>query len=176
MTTPEQHQQTARRFVEDLLKRRLENGGISTARPDLYFQCAEERARHFPATRVLQADTEVRVKTWRQWSDAQVTFDEATGELVGWKVTRFADPPNQDAMTQDDAVDAVVAAVQIPQGAEITSFSHYEYAPERHVARIEWQHMHRGLRVDGDYMWAVVHPQTRRVIEFSRHWHEPKLT
>jgi hypothetical protein len=67
-------------------------------------------------------------------------------------------------------------ALDMPPGAQLAGFTHYEYAAGRTVARIEWHHVHNGLPVDGDYLWAIIHPDTRRIIEWSRRWRQPHVS
>ena len=104
-----------------------------------------------------------------------VEFDAEDGQPMRWTIDRYADPPNDAELTQEQAVEIVRQAVEIPPGAELKSFAHFEYAPKRKVTRLEWRHLHDGLRVDGDYMWILLHPQTKRIIEWARKWRTIRL-
>jgi hypothetical protein len=169
MNNSQNMQQSAVDLVTRILSRRLVMGGLPTTRPDFYFQCEPGEVRKYPG------GVEVRMKIWRHWSDARVTFDADTGELLGYKISRYAEPKTTREITQDEAIAAAQAEVQIPPDAELESFFHFMYAPDCKAARLEWQHVHQGLKVHGDYLYTIVHPETRRVIEYFRKWREVNL-
>ena len=165
MTAPSQLKETAAKRVLDILAGRLERGGISTSRPDWYFQTEAGDPQEFPG------GWQVRVRTWRHWSDAAVHFDADTGEVLHWSVDRLSDPPTNAKLTQEEALRIAAGIIEIPLDAELHRFEHEEFAEGgRHVARIEWKRVHKGLRVDGDYLWVMIHPETHRLVAFGRKW------
>ena len=169
MKTPDELKSAATDLVSDILSRRLRRGGIVTSHPEHFFRCVPLEPEPFPE------GFQVRVNTWRQWSDATVEYDADTGELMGWTIFRHADPAHDSELTREKALEIAAKEIPIPDGAEVESFYHYDFAPRRRVARIEWRHMHQGLRVEGDYLWVLIHPQTHRIIELKRKWRAPRL-
>lgn len=150
--------------VQRLLCGRLVRGGVSTSRPDWFFQCevgAVERYR---------GGTQVRMRTWRHWSAAHVQFDGDTGDVLHRCIDRLADPPTTAMLTQADALAAAHAAVVVPRDARLTAFRHELFAPGRMVTRLEWEHVHEGLRVEGDCLCVLLHPETRRVVAVTKRW------
>ena len=167
MRTHEQMKQAAADVVAKMLTGRLERAGVFTSRPELCFQCEGDRIGQNAG-----GAAEVRVKTWRHWSDARVNFDADDGKLLGYSIDRWADPPSEAEMSREDALQAAREAIEIPPDAVLQSFYHVQYAPRRKAARLRWTHVHQGLRVDGDVLWIIVHPETGRVIEYFCKWRE----
>jgi hypothetical protein len=147
-----------------LLAGRLRRGGVSTSRPDWYFQCEAAEPQAYAG------GWQVRVRTWRHWSDASVHVDGQTGEMLYRCVDRLSDPPSQTEMSQSEAERAAARQIAIPPDARLAAFTHETFAEGRRVARLEWQHVHDGLRVDGDHLWVLLHPQTGQLIAYSRKW------
>ena len=108
MSPPEGLKSLAEETVTDLFAGRLERGGISTTRPEFYFQCEAGESRAFAG------GLEVRVKTWRHWSDATVELNAQTGEVMGRAVDRYCDPPNDREMPQAAALQVAAEDVGIP--------------------------------------------------------------
>jgi hypothetical protein len=161
---PQQLRDAATARAQGLLRDRLRRGGVSTSRPDWFFQCAADAPEPFPG------GTQVRVRTWRHWSNAQVQFDADTGEVLHRRIDRLADPPAQVELSQAEAVAVATAAGVVPPDARLTAFRHESFAPGRNVARLEWDHVHEELRVAGDCLQVVIHPQSRRIVELTRRW------
>lgn len=154
----------ATEVVQRLLRARLVRGGVCTSRPDWFYQCEAGPAE------ACAGGTQVRVRTWRHWSEAHVQFDGDTGEVLHRRIDRLADPPATEALTQADALAAAQAAVAVPRDARLTVFRHEPFAPGRNMVRLEWEHVHEGLRVDGDCLHVLLHPQTRRVVALTKRW------
>lgn len=169
MSDPQEMTGAAVALVKTLLAQRLVRGRIATTRPDFYFACEPGEARARPG------GTEVRVRTWRHWSEARVYHDAATGEEMGWTIHRHADPPTRGEMSRETALAAAAAAIDIPPDAVVESFYHFDYTPRHRAARLEWRHVHDGLRVHGDWLHVVLHPATGRVIEHFRKWRQVRL-
>jgi hypothetical protein len=164
MKTPEEMKQAAVDLANEILSRRLKRGGIQPTRPEFYFQCEPGEHREY------EGGNEVRVKVWRHWSDAFVSFDGDKKQLLGCAINRYSDPPSEKEISKAEALAAVVKTMELPPDAVLESFYHYEYAPGRKVARLSWEHVHEGLRVDGDVFWVVLHPATLEIIEYFRKW------
>lgn len=150
--------------AKQLLGDRLKRGGISTTRPDWYFQCEAGEPQVYPG------GWQVRVRTWRHWSDADVHFDAETGVVTYRCVDRLSDPPADQELTEAEALAIAKGAISIPPEAVVHSFRHEQFAEGRKVARLDWVHMHGDLRVDGDYFWVMIHPQTRKLVAYGRKW------
>jgi hypothetical protein len=161
---------TAVDFVNQLLTRRLKGGGISTSRPETYFQCEAEEPRAFPG------GSEVRVRMWHHWSDARCELDADSGQLMAYSIDRFADPPNDSEMTKEEVFQATAEAIEIPADAVLKNFYHFEFASKRKLARLEWERIYKGLRVEGDYLYVSIHPKTLHIVEYARKWRVLKLT
>jgi hypothetical protein len=169
MSTPDAQEQAAVDLVRKLLHRRLERSGVLTDRPEAYVQCEAAPRQGWPG------GTQVRVNVWRSWSRARVDFDADTGELLGRSIVRYSDPPSEEDMTQAEAVAAAGRAVKIPPDAELKSCYSVPLGPRRRAIRLEWRHIHRGMPVDGDCLWVLLHPETRRLIEYFRRWRQVDL-
>ena len=170
MSSPEEMKKRAIDKATNILLKRLNQGGISTSRPDFYFQCEAEEPRPYPG------GFEVRVHTWRHWSDALVEFDADSGQLMKCSIRSYADPPNDEEITQEEALDAASKAINIPADAVFKAFYHFDFASGRKLARLEWERFQQGFKVDGDYLWVTIHPKTYRIVEFSRKWRTLRLT
>jgi hypothetical protein len=169
MRTPDNMESAAVDVVTRLLSQRLKGGNVSTSRPDFYFQCEAGHPVKYPG------GFEVRVRTWRYWSSANVYFDADNEEMLGYSIPRYADPPTGREMSRDEALFASKMKVEIPPDAELESFYHFQYTQQCKVAQLEWKHIHQGLRVYGDYISVVIHPETFRVIEYFRRWRKVRL-
>lgn len=156
-------------LVRKLLARRLEAAGIRAPRPELFFQCEATEPEPYPG------GTQVRVRTWRQWSEARVKLDADTGEFLGYAVDRYSDPMTRTELTQEQALQLAAGAVQLPPEAVLAGFRHSDYAPQRRLVELTWWHVHEGLRVDGDSIRVVLHPDTGRIVELERFWRTVQL-
>ncbi len=169
MSDPGPVKSEALAWAQRLLVQRLESSGIHAGNPSIYFQCEAEEPQPFPG------GFQVRVRTWKHWSDAIVELDGESGQVMRWTIDRYGDPRNEAALSEAEALAIAQKAIEIPPEAELESFHHYDFAPGRKVAQLAWHHLHQGLRVDGDYLWVLIHPRTRRVIEWARKWREVRL-
>ena len=169
MRTDDEMTASALSFVQKLLNKRLEQEGISTSRPDFYYRCQAMKPSPYPG------GSEVRVKVWWLWSRARLAMNSDTGQTMLRAIQKYAEPDSSAELTQEEALEAATAEIQLPPESELESFYHYQYAVGRKAARLQWRHVHRGLRVDGDYMWVVIHPQTRRIIEYAKKWREVSI-
>jgi len=169
MSTPEEMKSSAIERVTEVLSRRLRQGGRSTGQPDLYFQCEADEPQAYPG------GFQVRIHTWRHWSDARVAFDADTGEVMAYSILRYADPLNDEEMTREEALAAASEAIQVPDDAVLKTFYHFEYGKNRKLARLEWKRIYQGLRVDGDTLRVTLHPKTHRIVEYFRKWRKLNL-
>ena len=152
--------------MQSLLADRLRRGGISTSRPDWFFQCAAQAPEPYPG------GTQVRVRTWRHWSNARAQFDAATGELLHRRIDRLADPPTAAELSPAEALSVATATGIVPPDARLVTFRHEQFAPGRNVARLEWNHNHAGLPVAGDCLQISIHPETRRIVALTKRWRQ----
>lgn len=169
MSLSDQMKSSAVNEVTNILLRRLERGGISTSRSEFYFQCKAEEPQTYPG------GYQVRVQTWRHWSDARVEINADSGELMSWSIVRYSDPSNDREISQEEALLMAAKAVLIPADAVLQRFYHFNYAPKHKLARLEWERFYNGLRVDGDYLWVSIHPGTHHIVEFARKWRKLRL-
>lgn len=156
-------------LVQKLLARRLEAAGIRAPRPEQYFQCEAAEPEPYPG------GTQVRVRTWRQWSEARVKLDAESGELLGSAVDRYSDPMTHTELTEEQALQMAGREFQLPPDAVLAGFRHCDYAPQRRLVELTWWHFHEGLRVDGDCIRVVLHPDTGRIVELERFWRTVQL-
>jgi len=169
MNPPEKLSERARERVERLLEARREQKGLVTDHPEWYDQCEADEPQEYPG------GWQVRVRTWRHWSGAKVDFDADSGVVLHRCVDRLCDPPTKVELSEEEALDVAAGLISIPRDAELLSFRHEDYASGRRVARLEWVHVHQGMRVDGDYCWVQIHPQTHRLVAFGRKWRTVQL-
>lgn len=150
--------------VAALLAGRLQRARIKTSRPDWYFQTQAQEPQAYAE------GWQVRVRTWRHWSDARVHLDADSGAVMHRCVDRLAGPPTEKEMSEPEALSVAAQVITIPPGARLASLRHEYFADGHKVVRLEWQHYHHGLRVDGDYLWIMVHPATHKLVAFGRKW------
>ncbi len=155
------HQQRVAR----LLTGRLRRAGAKSSRPDWYFQCEPA-----PPPEAYSGGWQVRVRTWRYWSDAAVHLDGQSGELMYRCVDRLSDPPTQASLTREQAEQLAASAVQIPRDARLKSVQDEPFSKDRTLTRLEWSHVVGGLPVEGDYLRVLLHPQTGRAVSIARRW------
>jgi hypothetical protein len=155
--------QAAARIVHDLLARRLQRAKISTSRPEWFFQVEPAGLEPF------DGGAQVRVRTWRHWSDASVTYQADDGELLADVIDRFAAPP-ADADGDRDALIQAALMVGVPADAELAAFDHTPFAQEHRVTQIQWLRRHDNLRVDGDFLEMAFHPHSARLVSLDRKW------
>ena len=160
--------QQAEQFVTRLLERRLRQANLGLP-GETNFQVEAEEVRPFAG------GVEVRVRTWRHWSDATVCFDADNLEVMERSIDRYALPACSEQMAAGDAQAAVRAAIPVPSDAELEQVDQVEYAAGCTLARVRWRHMHQGLPVLGDFLVALVHPKTRRLVEVRCKWRQVKL-
>lgn len=157
--------ETARQRVEQLFAGRRGRARLHASTPEWYTQAEPNEPQAFPG------GYQVRVRTWRHWSDAYVHLDAEDGGVLHVSVDRLSAPPTDVELTEAEALAIAARLIDIPADAELVSFRHEEFADGGHrVARLDWRHMHRGLRVDGDYLWVAIHPTTQRLVAMSRKW------
>ena len=150
--------------VRRLLTGRLQRGNIRTSRPEWYFQAEADQSQPY------SGGWQIRVRTWRHWSDARVHLDADTGDVMYRGVDRLADPPTAAELSQDEALQIAAGLITIPRDARLRLFTHEQFATDRKVAKLEWDHYVKDVRVDGDYLWAMIQPQTHRLVAFGRKW------
>lgn len=159
----------AREQAHALLTRRLERAGIPTSRPEGYFQT--EAAEPEPCS----GGHQVRVHTFKHWSNALLQFEEDREEPLGWVVDRYADPPTNRELSEGEALRLAAATTEIPEDAVPATVRQAEFAPRRTLTRIEFRRTHQGLRVDGDFLRLSLHPDTHRRVEVQRKWRRLRL-
>lgn len=156
-------------YVSALLVSRLKRAKIRVTNPAHFFAVEAGEPQGYPG------GYQVRVKTWRFYSNAMVKFFNDTGELFGYTLEKFAEPPVQAQMTGEEADQMARTLVSIPADAELLRFQLLEYAPGCRLPALEYRHIYQGLPVDGDYLRIVFHPGTRRIVEYDRKWRVPRV-
>jgi hypothetical protein len=170
MIQPEALQKISNREAMACLERRLKRAGISTSRPELFFStCAGEVEEYTDGY-------QVRVQTWKHWSDAMVTLDAASGEILADVIDRFSAPPAQAELGQEEALNIAAGFMNIPAEAHLDKFDHFEFAPGHKLARLEWAHTVQELLVAGDYLEITIHPETRQIVSYDKKWRAVRLT
>jgi hypothetical protein len=164
MKSNEDMSERAREIVSGILKRRMTLGGYPVVATDPYFMCEPQQPRSY------EGGSEVRIRTWRYSSDAYLTFEQASGLPAGWSIPGFARPETGRELTETKAVDIVRKQVEIPPDAVLESFEPIEYSEKTRVSRLRWGRVHLDLPVHGDFITAVIHPETHRIIEYFRRW------
>jgi hypothetical protein len=155
--------------VKKLLTARLKRAGFTVSNPDEYFACQADEPQPY------KTGSQVRVRISRNWSDARVKLDADTGDMLGYSVDRYSDPPTRTELTGEQALALAASLISIPPDAVLDSFQHVEWAPRRWLVEIQWKRMHQGLRVDGDSIRVVIHPDTRRLVELEWFWRTLRL-
>lgn len=168
-TPPGDLQKPALERVRRLLTGRLQRGNIRTSRPEWYFQAEADKPEAY------SGGWQVRVRTWRHWSDARVHLDADSGEVMYRCVDRLAAPPTAAELDQDDALRIAAGLITIPRDARLRLFTHEQFADGHKVAKLDWDHYVNNVRVDGDYLWVMIQPQTHRLVAFGRKWRAAAL-
>lgn len=152
------------------LERRLKRAGISTSRPELFFSARAGEVEEYTD------GYQVRVLTWKHWSDAMVTLDAASGEILADVIDRFSAPPAQTELDQEEALNIAAGFINIPAEAQLDKFDHFEFAPGHKLAKLEWVHTTQELPVAGDYLEITIHPETRQIVSHDKKWRSVRLT
>jgi hypothetical protein len=150
--------------VRKLLAARVKRAGLSASNPDEMFQCEAGEPEAYAA------GSQVRVKIARHWSDARVKLDGDTGEFLGYSVDRYADPGTRTELTDEQALALAASLITIPADAVLDRVRQVDWAPGSRLTEIRWSRVHQGLRVDGDSIRLVIHPDTRRLVEVEWFW------
>ena len=170
MIQPEVLREMSVREATACLERRLKRAGISTSRPEFFFRTRAGGVEEY------NGGYQVRVQTWKHWSDAIVTLDAANGEILADVIDRFSAPPAQMELAQEDALNIVAGFMDIPADAQFEKFDHFEFAPSHKLARLEWVHTVQELPVAGDYLEITIHPESRRIVSHDKKWRSIRLT
>jgi hypothetical protein len=160
--------ETALNFVKRLLVRRLEGSGVPALDPDLYFHCEAAEPEPF------SGGTQVRVKTWKHWSNGLVKLDGMSGEVLAYRVEAHANPPSKQDLEKDAAVAQAAALVAVPPGAVVDNVRQFEWRPHHWVTEVQWIHVEMGRMIRGDVLRVVFHPVTKKVVEIERYWRSPR--
>ncbi|MDP3000600.1 MAG: hypothetical protein Q8N47_24160 [Bryobacterales bacterium] len=155
--------------VERILTGRLKRAGQSVSNARELFSCQADEPQPY------KTGSQVRVHISRHWSDARVKLDGDTGDMLGYSVDRYSDPPTRTELTGEQALALAASLISIPPDAVLESFQHVEWAPRRWLVEIQWKRVHQGLRVDGDSIRVVIHPDTRRLVELEWFWRSLRL-
>ena len=155
--------------VERILTGRLKRAGQSVSNARELFSCQADEPQPY------KTGSQVRVHISRHWSDARVKLDGDTGDMLGYSVDRYSDPPTRTELTGEQALALAASLISIPPDAVLDSFQHVEWAPRRWLVEIQWKRIHQGLRVDGDSIRVVIHPDTRRLVELEWFWRTLRL-
>lgn len=166
MSTPPSPQlaQTALQRVQRLLAGRVRRAGAAPGPADWYFQCEATPPTPYPG------GWQVRVRTWRHWSDVAVDFDAESGQRMVRCVDRLAEPATDKRLSPEEAERAVSEHWPIPAGARFAGITHEEFASGIVLTRAEWRHWHDQLRVEGDFLRAWIHPETRALVAVRQKW------
>jgi hypothetical protein len=164
----------AERFVQSHLARRLERAGVEVGPP--------ERARLLSVDRLPPAseppaggddrDSQrlVRFEVGLRRGDISVQLNGRDGELMSWLYTHLAEgsapAPNAQA-----ALQAATAAAAPPPDAVLASAG-FETLGGQTVFVAHWDHVHEGVRVERDFIRALVSGRSGRVFAVHRHWHD----
>ena len=148
---------------------RLRRAQIRAPQPEHFFHVEAGEPRPW------SGGTEVRVKVWRHYSDAMVKLDDDSGEVVGFSVIKFADPPTQTELSREQAEALLAQILKLPAGAVLATYRTMEFSPGRRLPELEYAHFHNGILVDGDFFRVVFHPDTRRIVEYDRKWRIPQV-
>jgi hypothetical protein len=169
MSPADPRRKEAAERVERILMGRLKRAGQSVSNARELFSCQADDPQAY------LTGSQVRVHVSRHWSDARVKLDAGSGEMLGYSVDRYSDPPTQSELTEEDALALAATLVKLPPDAVLESFQHVEWAPRRRLAEIQWKRVHKGLRVDGDSIRLVIHPDLRRLVELEWFWRTLRL-
>jgi len=166
---PQNLPELADEHVRKVLTRRLAVAKISTSHPEWYFQTSPDQLQPY------ERGAQVRVHTWRHWSDAWVTFNAENGEVLADVIDRFATPAVEEEFNLSRALEILQRWVTIPSDATLERHDRYAFAPKHVLWKLEWKRMVQGLRVNGDFLEVTLHPGTQRVVSIDRKWRPLKL-
>ena len=102
--------------AKGLLVNRLGRAGITPEEAGDYFQLEPGEPEAFAGGR------QVRVRTWRFWSDATATLDGDTGQVLAWSIDRRAEPPTDYELEQEQALAIAPATDRHPGRGGVKDF------------------------------------------------------
>ncbi|MGE0438910.1 MAG: hypothetical protein AB7L66_00105 [Gemmatimonadales bacterium] len=156
----------ARMAVLELFRGRLRRAGLRPDPPHRYFVLEGSKAEPFPG------GVQVRVRTWRQWSEAWVEFASGGGPPIGWRIDRLAEAQS----SHPDAAQVVRLAAQlVPPPADATRplAVPVESAEPVRAWRVTWEHEVAGRPVMDDFHRVEVDPDRRRLVGMQSRWRDP---
>ena len=156
--------ETAKEEVKAILTRRLDRGGIYASQPDWYFQAEPEEPEPMPG------GFQVRVHTWRHWSSGLYQYQMDFKELFGWTLDRYADPPTEEEISADQALEAAKTLIDIPEDAQIKNIFHDEFAPRQKLVWLLWKRVYQEMDVHGDFIRIAFHPTGHRLVSYQCKW------
>jgi hypothetical protein len=118
---------------------------------------------------------EVALDVLTFYSVARVTQDAETGDLLSWSIDRLRRAPETVGATHDVTDDDAIAlagraAGGLPPGAHLAGIERTAFRPGEPLIRVRWQHLHEGIRVEGDYLEVQLNPLTGRASAVHRAW------
>lgn len=113
---------------------------------------------------------QVRVKTWRHWSDATVSFDREGGTFTGDCIDRLAEPATTESLGAEATEAAIRSRVTLPDGAVFASYRPDQIGEGHHVDIGIFDRDYGGYPVDGDFIEVALHPETGVIVRYDHQW------
>ncbi len=100
--------------------------------------------------------------------DIVVRLNSATGELISWIIERLSE--DGDASAPYEELLALGSAVAKPPPDAERTQAGYEVVGNTTIFRIRWEHRHKGLRVEGDFLEVLINAKLGKVFALTRLW------
>ncbi|MBN4052599.1 hypothetical protein JYT82_00640 [bacterium AH-315-K20] len=103
--------------------------------------------------------------------DIIVRLNSATGETLSWIIERLSE--DGDASAAPEELLALGTAIAKPPLDAERSQAGYEVVGNTTVFRIRWEHRHKGLLVEGDFLEVLINAKLGKVFAMTRLWRIP---
>ncbi|HXN10568.1 MAG TPA: hypothetical protein VN859_04945 [Steroidobacteraceae bacterium] len=116
------------------------------------------------------------LQLWRSYSEADVTIDSGSGEIVNWYVEAFqADAPER-RIDETEAIERARVHLRAEQGVCGPSVAFGDIAGAQ-KATVHWWHAEGECNVEGDYVTVLLNATTGQVFSVAHKWRpvEPGL-
>ncbi len=158
--------ETGEATIWAVLGRDLDARGSSDAKPFLQKQL---KARH-DKTVPLAAFKVVSFTMLSRYSAYSATHDPNTGAHTSMIWEKLSTNPGME-MTVDEGVKLATATLTPPPDARLET-AEYDTAGEDPFLVVRWAHYHEGVKVEKDFLQAMINGRRRQIFAWHRRWHQ----
>jgi hypothetical protein len=148
------------------LGRDLDARGSSDAKP---FLSKQLKARHDKTVPIADLKV-VSFTILSRYSSYSATNDPNTGAQTSMVWEKLATNPGME-MTIEEGVKLAITALSPPPDARLET-AEYDTAGEDPFMVVRWAHFHEGVKVEKDFLQAMINGRRRQIFAWHRRWHQ----